>query len=38
MICFAERGYSLPIEYFDSIKGQLSDSYLAISQVWMLFI
>ena len=34
----AERGYSQPNEYFDSIKGQLSDSYSVIGQVWMLFI
>ena len=27
---FAERSYSLPIEYYDSIKGQLSDSYAVI--------
>ena len=32
-----EGGYSLPIEYYDSIKGQLSDSYLVIGQVWMLY-
>ena len=35
---FAEQGYSLPIEYYDSIKGCLSDSYSVIGQVWMLFI
>ena len=29
---FAEWGYSLPIEYYDS-KGQQSDSYSVISQV-----
>ena len=29
---------SLPYEYFDPIKGQLSDSYSVIGQVWMLFI
>ena len=34
---FAERCYSLPIEYFDSIKGRLSDSYSVIGQVGMLF-
>ena len=28
--------FSLPNEYFDSIKGRLSDSYSVISQVWML--
>ena len=31
----AERGYSQPIEYYDSIKGQLSDFYSVIGQVWM---
>ena len=30
---FAERGFSLPIEYYDSIEGRLSDSYSVISQV-----
>ena len=35
---FAEGGYSLPIEYYDSKKGRLSDSYSVIGQVWMLFI
>ena len=30
---FAGRGYSLPIEYYDSIKGKLSDSYTVIGQV-----
>ena len=35
---FAEWGYSLPNEYFDSIKGRLSYSYLVIGQVWMLFM
>ena len=35
---FAEWGFRLPIEYFDSIKGRLSDSYSVIGQVWMLFI
>ena len=35
---FAKRGFSLPIEYYGSIKGLLSDSYSVISQVWMLFI
>ena len=35
---FAEQGYSLPIEYYDSIKGWLSDSYLVIGHVWILFI
>ena len=33
---FAEQGYSLLIEYYDSIKGRLSDSYSVIGQVWML--
>ena len=33
---FAEQVYSLPIEYYDSIKGQMSDSYSVINQVWML--
>ena len=28
-----ERGYSLPIEYYDSIKEQLYDSYSVIGQV-----
>ena len=32
-IFFAERGYSLPNKYFDSIKGRLSDSYSVIGQV-----
>ena len=35
---FAELGYCLPIEYYDSIKGLLSDTYSVIGQVWMLFI
>ena len=30
---FAEWGNSLPNEYFDSIKGRLSDSYSVIGQV-----
>ena len=30
---FAERGYSLPIEYYDSFKGQLSDSYSVFGKV-----
>ena len=34
---FAERGYCLSNDYFDSIKGQLSVSYSVIGQVWMLF-
>ena len=29
----AEWGYSLPIEYYDSIQGRLSDFYSVISQV-----
>ena len=32
---FAERGHSLPIEYYDTIKGRKSDSYSVIGQVWM---
>ena len=31
----AERGNSQPIEYYDSIKGQLPDFYSVIGQVWM---
>ena len=27
---FAERGYSLPFDYYDYIKGRLSDSYSLI--------
>ena len=34
----AEWGYSPPIEYYDSNKGRLSDSYSVIGQVGMLFI
>ena len=30
---FAEWVYSLPIEYYDSIKGGLSDSHSVISQL-----
>ena len=30
---FAEKGFSLSIEYCDSIKGRLSNSYLVIGQV-----
>ena len=30
--------FSLPIEYYDSIKSQIPDSYSVISQVWMLFL
>ena len=29
---FAERGYSLPVEYFDSFKDWLSNSYSVL--VW----
>ena len=35
---FAERGYNLLTEYYDSIKGRLSDSYSVTGQVWMLFV
>ena len=35
---FAKGGHSLPIGYYDTIKGWLSDSYSVIGQVWMLFI
>ena len=30
---FAERGYNLLTEYYDSIKGRLSDSYSVTGQV-----
>ena len=33
---FAERGNSLPIEYYDSIKGKLSHSYSVIGRVYLL--
>ena len=33
---FAERGYSLPIEYYDPFKGQLSDSYSFFGKVWIM--
>ena len=33
IVFFAERGYSLPIEYYDYIKGRLSDSFSVINQV-----
>ena len=31
----AEWGYSLPIEYYDSIKGLLSDSYIIVDKLFI---